>query len=370
MFVERFMAWCMRACVAERVEAVEELAEHYLKDMIEPAERPSTEQVFTLLLDDPSPLVRQKLAAALASSPMTPRTLIWGLADDIAEVAAEVYGASPHFREADLVHAINTAPVLIQRAVAARDDLTARTVREICYKADQDAVCEILINEGIVISASLKHDIAKRLGDVPAVREFLLEDDELLPQTRQMLIQHVAGSMLQLTDDRGWGEGSRMATAAGDACNRVTLEIASETPADLLGGYVEHLRETGQLTPALLVRAICSGHGALFETALAALSRMSLKRVQSIIDAGRIPAFRSLYRKTGLPESAYGVFAAAINAWQTTNAADEVVSSVIDQVERDPNTNGALFSLLGRMSAEAGRKAAVNYERQLLLAAA
>ena len=370
MFVERYMAWSVGAGAQERAEAIVELARHYIDDQIDPDEVSSTELVFTLYLDDPSPMVRHAMAALLAPSPMTPKTLVWGLTQDLPDIAAEVYEHSPHFRALDLLHAVEAGSVPVQCAVANRDDIDAATVRAIAIAGDAAAVCMLLENTTVVLGPGLKHDIAGRLGDDPEVRTLLLDHDDLKPATRQMLLRRLTGALLSLSDDRQWNESVQMTHAANDACNRVTLDIAAEAADDNMAEYVQHLRDTDQLTPALLVRAICSGNIPLFESAISELSGASVKRVRSIVVHGRISAFRSLYKSTGLPSTAYGAFASAISVWQTAEEGDNVLAMIIERAEDHPEVDGALLALLGRMSAEVSRKEAVGYDRQLLLEAA
>ena len=65
---------------------------------------------------------------------------------------------------------------------------------------------------------------------------------------------------------------------------------------------VQHLRESGQLTAGLILRALLSGNVVLFEEALAELSGVPLDRVTSYIHDRNISGFRALYRKAGLPD--------------------------------------------------------------------
>ena len=370
MFVERYMAWSVGASAEERAEAIVELARHYIDDQIDPDEVSSTELVFTLYLDDPSPMVRHAMAEMLAPSQSTPKTLVWGLTQDLPDIAAEVYEHSPHFRSLDLLHAVEAGSAPVQCAVASREDIDPATVRAVALGGDVAAVCTLLENTTVVLGPSLKHDIATRLGDDPDVRTLLLDHDDLKPATRQMLLRRLTGALMSLSDDREWGDSAQMAHAANDACNRVTLDIAAQAADENMAEYVQHLRDTHQLTPALLVRAICSGNIPLFEAAISELSGASVKRVRSIVAHGRISAFRSLYKRTGLPGTAYGAFASAISVWQTAQEGDNVLAMIIARTEEHPEIDGALLALLGRMSAEVSRKEAVGYERQLLLEAA
>ena len=369
MFVERFMAWSVAVGIDQRSEAIGRLAQKYLNNQIAEDERDEALQVMTLYLDDPATKVRKSLAQVIAQSDRAPRTLLWSLAQDVAEVAAEIFQHSLKLRGSDLVAEINRDEALTQIAIAKRQSLDADTVRALVSKGCERAVVSLFDNDALILGPGLQHDIARRFGDSEVVRGYLLDQDDLAPATRQLLVESLSHSLVALALNNNWCDDSRMENLARDASNRVTVDIAHHANPSQMNDYVMHLRDTDQLTASVLVRACCLGNAAFFENALSILSGASLSRVQSIVDDGRIASFRSLYAKTGLPQGAYNVFKAAIEAWQTPRTNAEVLTDIIDRVENDPHTDGALFALLGRMAGELSRESAKTYERQLLLAA-
>jgi len=370
MFVKRFTAWSGDADCDERAAAIAELAKTWLDDRIDDEDRRSTEQVFTLYLDDPSPKVRVALAEAIAPYDHAPRKLIWALMQDIPEVSAVVFRESPLLRAADLFHAIEKGDAAVQAAIAEREDLGADLVRALVKNSEAEAAVALLENPAVQLSPSLKHDLAERLQDDAKLRGALLADADILPHTRHLLVSSVSSALLAFNNKQGWMDADRLKVAALDASGKAAVEIAGSTPFGDMMHYAKHLREAGQLTPALLVRAICSGNTTLFEAGITLLSGASLSRVQSIIEAGRLSAFKALYAKTRLPKSVYPVFAAAISVWQKPGDEADVLSEIIAAVENSPELDGATLALLGRMACEADRKAVMNNDRQLLLTAA
>ena len=102
---------------------------------------------------------------------------------------------------------------------------------------------------------------------------------------------------------RGNGSGPEHAEyAAREACEKATVALAADTPYEEVGALVRHLRESGQLTAGMILRALLSGNVVLFEEALAELSGMPLDRVTGYIHDKNISGFRALYRKAGLPD--------------------------------------------------------------------
>ena len=66
-----------------------------------------------------------------------------------------------------------------------------------------------------------------------------------------------------------------------------------------IGELMRHLRQSGQLTAGMILRALLSGNLVLFEEALAELSGMPLDRVTSYIHDKNISGFRALFGKAG-----------------------------------------------------------------------
>jgi len=80
-------------------------------------------------------------------------------------------------------------------------------------------------------------------------------------------------------------------------------------------------------------------------------------------------SFRALYARTGLPDSAYKLFVAAIHAWEAPREMPALIADIIKRVENDRSVDGELLNMLARMSCEANKEAAQSYEKQLMIAA-
>jgi hypothetical protein len=116
------------------------------------------------------------------------------------------------------------------------------------------------------------------------------------------------------------------------------------------------------LTTALLLRSVCAGNVALFETALAALSRVPEARVKSLVRAG-------------LPAQAFQAFAVAIETANrldresgptdryryTREMVDAVVARYRDITDGEMNE---LTTMLRRFAADQAREAARDHVRE------
>ena len=138
--------------------------------------------------------------------------------------------------------------------------------------------------------------------------------DDLPMATRQALLSKLSQTLAGFVTARQWLGPEHAEYAAREACEKATVALAAETPYDEVAELMQHLRQSGQLTAGMILRALLSGNVVLFEEALAELSGLPLDRVTSYIHDKNISGFRALYRKAGLPDVAYPAFREAITA--------------------------------------------------------
>jgi hypothetical protein len=132
---------------------------------------------------------------------------------------------------------------------------------------------------------------------------------------------------------------------------------------------VQHLRQSGQLTAGMLLRALLSGNVVLFEEALAELSEMPIDRVTGYIHDKNISGFHALYRKAGLPDAAYPAFREALAAIRAglligdqggaARLKRRVVEYVLDSCAEERGADCiSLLALLRQFAVEAAREEA------------
>jgi uncharacterized protein (DUF2336 family) len=257
--------------------------------------------------------VRRALAEALSDSPEAPRHIILALAADQVEIAAIVLARSPVFIDEELVDVVAASDERLQGAIAARKGLSGAVSAALAEVGDP-AACRVLIaNQRAHVARISLRRMAERFGDDPEMRERMLARAGLPPDVRQLLVRRLSDALNELVVVRSWVPEERARKVTHDACDRATVAIAAETESEDLPALVEHLRITGQLTTALLLRAVCAGNVGLFETALSALAHVPESRVSGLVRAGRTSSLRAVYAKAGLPAVAFDAFAAALD---------------------------------------------------------
>lgn len=377
MIVRQFLQWVRTAPAAERAEATGALARAYLYSSLSPDDRAAAEGALIMLLDDPSPVVRAELARALAFSGDAPPAVILGLAADQPEVACWVLEHSPLLVDADLVDAVATGCAQTQSAIANRPDLPCSVSAAVAEVGSAEACLVLLENERAEIVAFSFDRIAARYGHLAAIREVMLIRRDLPVATRQALVAKLSETLAGFVAARAWLAQDRAQRVAKEACEKATVTLAAVSSESELGPLIRHLRESGQLTAGLILRALLSGNVEMFEEALAELADLPLARVSALVHDKSTAAFHALFRRAELPASTFPAFRAALEAMReggfiaepggATRLRRQMVERVLTRcadesgVEIEP-----LLTLLRRFAAEAAREEARMFCEQLV----
>ena len=369
MIVRQFLQWIRHAPPGERAEATSALARAYLHSDLSSDDLAAAEGAMIMLLDDPSPLVRCALAEVFASSQKAPLVVVRALAADQPDVALPVLSRSPLLLDEDLVDLIATGQPTAQVAIAGRAMLSRPLAAAIAEVGSAQACLALLENSDADIAPFSIDRMVERFGHLAAIRENLAARDDLPMATRQALLSKLSLTLAGFVAARQWLGPEHAQYAAREACEKATLALAAETPYDEIAELMRHLRQSGQLTAGMILRARLCGNVVLFEEALTELSGLPLDRVTGYIHDKNISGFHALYSKAGLPDVAYPAFREAIAAMRDGIMVGEqggvarlkrrMVERVLARCahERGPDT-ASLLALLRRFAGEAAREEA------------
>ncbi|WP_161992649.1 DUF2336 domain-containing protein [Aureimonas leprariae] len=330
-----------------------------------------------LALDDPSPKVRLTVADAVAESAAAPRALVKGLLLDIDEIAARV-ALSPVLTSEDLRDALVVVREPVRAAIAARPRLGAVAVA-LARVGGIAASLVLAANDCASMPAATFRCMAERWGGNAALRSLLLERHDLPADVRQTLILEAGHALQHSAFVAGVLGVARSSEIAFEACARATAAMAEWLDGRDMPSLIDHLRTSGQLTPAFLIRITCSGNIDLLAASLAALSGLSERRVRAVVVEARQGPFRSLARDCGLDESAAALLHLATRQWKevATGAVSGdvrdvsafVMRRVVEAFRALPGCRpGDTTRFLRQLEGESARDAARN-RRELLLAA-
>lgn len=376
MIVRQFISWVRTAPAGERAEATRSLARAWLISNLSEDDRAAAEGALLMLLDDPSPLVRQAMADVFAGSAHAPATIVRALSLDQSSVALPILEHSPLLIDADLVDLVATGNSETQCAIARRVSLPASVCAAIAEVGSPAAALELIENPHAVLASFSWDRIVERHGHLAAIRESMLGLDDLPPATRLALIEKLSNTLAQFVVARRWLSSDRAERIVVEARDRSAINLATRSRGDETGQLVLHLRATGQLTAGLILRALLSGNLELFDRALVELSGLPSSRVAALLYDRGSSSLDALLTRAGLPSSTFPAFRAALDATNeigfvgTVDGAARLrrrmVERVLTRCEADPEVSEPLLILLRRFATESAREEARVFCDQLV----
>src|SRR2546423_1573737 len=376
MIVRQFINWVRTASAGERAEATRALARAWLISDLSRDDRVAAEGALLMLLDDPSPLVRQAMAEAFARNTEAPAAIVRALSADQPSIALPVLEHSPLLIDADLVDIVATGHDEVQCAVARRIALPVSVCAAIAEVGSAAAALELIENAYAELAPFSWDRIVERHGHLAAIRESMLVLEGLPSATRMSLVAKLSDTLAQFVVAKNWLSPDRAGRIASDARDRSTLNIAARSRGEDMAGLVRHLRATAQLNAGLILRALLSGNLELFNHALSELSGLPQARVSALLHGRTGAGVQGLLTRAGLPESTFAAFKMALEVSHETGYVDtlggaarlrrRMVERVLTHCETDRKAAEPLLILLRRFATESAREEARMFSAELL----
>ncbi|MCY6380682.1 DUF2336 domain-containing protein [Hoeflea prorocentri] len=378
MIVQKFLQWSESAGARERARAANALSRAFVLSELSLEETRAAEAAMALLLDDPSPMVRQAMAEVLAASEKAPRSVIHSLAKDQIDIAGIVVCCSPLLGDQELVDLAADGRPGIQSAIAIRHDLRQAVCAALAEVAERPAVADMLDNPTARIAKVTLRRITERFGGHPEIRARLLDRSDLPGDVRHSLILKVGNALAESSFVAGIVGRGRVGRITDEACQAATLQLAGAVDGREIPALVEHLRLDGKLTPAFLMHALCIGNIEFFASAVGSIAGVDDQRVRAILVDGRRNAIQALYASSGLDAMTCEVFATATLLWRDATKQDvapnalRITEQLIDHYMENGESGPVeeLLLLVERMNLEFRRKAAKDYAMAIACEAA
>ena len=369
MIVHQFLEWSRTAPAGKRADGVSALARAYLYTNMAPDDRRLAEMALTAQLDDGSPLVRRALAESFASARDAPRHIVVALASDQSDIAILVLARSPLLTDADLIDCAAIGDAFAQAAIALRPSLSAQVAAALAEVGAREALISMVVNPGADILEFSMRRVLERFGTDGEMREAILSRPNLPAALRSELVSATAKALSAFVIGCDWISSERAERATREARDKAQIIIAATSDASGPRSLARHLRQSGQLTAGLVLRALLSGNTSLFEAALCELSGQAPQRVAGFARDWRSPSFAALYARAGLPPVLLPAFRAALAAMQELGASRDAGAAARlsrAMIERVLTSCAAIhgteldkvMALLRRFEAEAAREEA------------
>ena len=305
--------------VEVRAELAVKMAQEIDNARLTPDELAIAQDIARIMAQDVAETVRRALAESLRRAVHLPRDVALRLANDVEAVALPILSDSPALSEADLIAILRHADRPRQQAIASRDDVSEPLAEVLIAGADESAVVALLRNQAARIAEPSLHRAVDRFASQRGG-----EDRHGAPR-------QPAGDRRRAPRRPGFRGTARATCCRTTPCRpRVAADLVLQSRERAIIGLslrasrheletlIRQMQRHQRLTPSLILRALCMGDLAFFETALAVRARVPAENAQVLVHDAGGNGLASLYRKAGLPESLLPLFRIAVDAVNST----------------------------------------------------
>ncbi len=271
--------------------------------------------ILEMQADDKDPVVRRSLARTLSRSEKAPGNALAKLILDKAEIAAPILAHSPLLHPNDLTYLIKRGNSAKQQAIAGRKTLSA-PICSLLVKTGSAEACAILAgNPGANIEKADLALLMERFGWSREIRENLRQRDDLPAIIVRELTEGVSDTLRRWMVDCNLAQPARARHIVNRAIDSGTLHLAEDIGKAELKLFISQLRERQQLSPSLILRAACTGQMRFVELALGVLAHLPRRRIQAMIYDQSSHAVAALFKKVGMPARALPLFMTAVSTY-------------------------------------------------------
>jgi uncharacterized protein (DUF2336 family) len=235
------------------------------------------------------------------------------LAHDIDEVAEPVLLYSTVLSDEDLAELVLSGSPKRQRLIAGRPELGPQASGAIASTADRETVLVLVANDGAIIQPEIFETILQRYPGDEAILDPMAQRNDLPLRLVERIVTQVAGHLRQHLVDHYKIDPNVADVLETQARERSLVEMLDHSAEDGLDLVISQLAAKNQLTPALLLRAVCAGKIKFVERGFATLTSIKVERAARLIhDVGPL-GFRALHARAGIPELYFPAFRAGLD---------------------------------------------------------
>ena len=312
---------------AKRAGAAQRICEVYGREALTATDRRVAERLLHIMAEDAAKLVRAALAVTLHNSCELPRDIALKLAADADTIAVPIIRFSPVLDDDDLVSVLRSRAAAKIRAAAQRAHIGVELSRTIIRFGDSQAVARLAANDGAEFDEGVAREMVRLWHDDDLVTEAMVARRDMPLDILEVLVAHTSAETALALESRGM-ERDLSATLAIRARERATLALSESAGGrDDTVQLVDSLAGRGRLTGSVVMRAICQGHLAFAEAAMARLADVSLAKSRMMLHDHGPFGVRALAARAGLPEALHGVLEMSLRNHRELSRQGELTSA-------------------------------------------
>ena len=288
------------------------LAFEFQQGTLTPSERSMVEDIFRIMVKDAELRVRMALAQNLKENPGVPHDVALSLARDVESVSLPILRFSEVLTDEDLIEIISSQGPAKQVAIASRSAVSGAVSTALVDTGNEEAVTELVANEGAEISDDSLHKVVTDFGDKEPVQDAMVHRPKLPLTVSERLVTMVSESMKDELAKRHELPDDLATDLILQSRERAVLSLSGGSGDDDLIKLAKQLRQNGRLTPSIVLRSLCMGDLNFFEAAVAELDGVPLTSTRQLIQDPGPLGLKAIYGRTGLPPSHFPAVSAAI----------------------------------------------------------
>jgi uncharacterized protein (DUF2336 family) len=272
------------------------------------------EQVVPIVLKltvDPSRQVRSVLASELVSEPKLHQDIVFSIIADDDDISLPFLSKTPALNAWHMMAILRVGDEARQATVARRKDITAEAAAYIIKSSPMPTAVALFENAAVQLEPADHHVLYQRFGQAPEIVERLLASADLPLDIRITQAKRTASRMRQLMAEKGWIAANDATELVADAEETAILRILIDAEPIERARATAFLAAKNMLTPALIVRSASTGEMGVVEAVLAHLSGNTCTRAAEMMYSRSALGFKSIFNKSGLPQSCFGILKAS-----------------------------------------------------------
>lgn len=352
MRTSHFTQWIEQTDVKSKINAVHTMCEAYIQGDYQPDYKRAAEQAMILLLDDPSPEVRQALSARICVSDMVPLFILNKLAQDQIEVAAPVLAYSPYLTDNCLVDHIASGTFQHRMIIAQRANISAGISAALIEAGEQEVVFELLKNTSAEIVGSCLERVVDKFGFEGKIRTLMLERQDLTTAMRLKLVEDLCDEFAQNVFVSRLVGVRRAGYITQKSRQHARLALVKDCFEKDIDPLAEYLLRTQQITQGFLMSVLCVGNVEFFASAIGKLTNTSSKRIGNILNDGNKNSVMALYKKSGISQDLAPIFVDATMMWRHVanenrrDHANQIMAYLVQKYSKNMAQNQVVAELL------------------------